>query len=68
MYKPREIHWKGALRILTYIKKSPAQGLYKRHKYLRIEVFSDSNSTREKRENALLANALMLQEFGYLKE
>jgi len=27
MQKPREVHWKTTLRVLTYIKKSPGKGL-----------------------------------------
>ena len=35
MHKPRKIHWKAALRILPYIKRSPSNRvLYKKHGHL----------------------------------
>ena len=51
MHKPREVHWKAALRILTYIKKSPEKGLlFKRNEHLRVEPFSDSNYAGDRRD------------------
>ena len=51
MYKPWEVHWKKALRILTYIKRSLGKDmLYKKHKYLQIEAFSLSSYARDKRD------------------
>ena len=51
MHKSREIHQKTALRILTYIKGSlDKELLYKNHEHLRIEAFSDSNYTVDKRD------------------
>jgi len=51
MNKFREIHWKVALRILTYIKGSPDKGLmYKKHGRLRIEGYSNSNYAWDKRD------------------
>ena len=36
------VHWEGALRVLTYIKRTPRKGLiYRRHDHLRIEAYSD---------------------------
>jgi len=40
IHKPEEIHWKVALKILTYIKGSPGKGLLcKKHEHLCIEFF-----------------------------
>lgn len=51
MHNPREVHWKTALRILTYIKGSPRKGLlYKKHRHLRIEAFSNCNYAGDKRD------------------
>ena len=51
MYKPREVHWKVALKILTYIKESSEKGLlYKKNEHLRIEAFSDSSYARDMRD------------------
>ena len=55
MHNPREVHWKTALRILTYIKGSPRKGLlYKKHRHLRIEAFSNFNYAGDKREKIYL--------------
>jgi len=49
MHKSREIHWKTALRILIYIKRSPSKGmLYKKHGHLRVQAFSYSNYAKDK--------------------
>ena len=42
--KYKEIHWKIALRILTYIKRSLGKVLlYKKYGYLQVEAFSNFN-------------------------
>jgi len=57
MHKHREIYWKVALRILTYIKRSSCLGLlYKKYEHLRIEVFSDSNYARDKKDRKSTSN------------
>ena len=63
MRKLSEINWNVALRILTYIKRSPCKGfLYKKYGHLLIEAFSYSNYAGDKRDkNLLLAIAFMLE-------
>lgn len=40
MYKPRDVHWKVSMIVLTYIKSSFEKGLfYKKHKYVYISAF-----------------------------
>jgi len=40
LHKPKEIHWKAALRIMTYIKGFSCKALlYKKHEQLRIKAF-----------------------------
>ncbi|KAL0420890.1 UNVERIFIED_CONTAM: Retrovirus-related Pol polyprotein from transposon RE2 [Sesamum latifolium] len=44
MDKPRSIYWEAALRILKYIKASPAKELLsKRHGHVKIEAYSDAD-------------------------
>ena len=51
MHKVREVHWKEALRTLTYIKGSlEKELLYKRNRHLWIETFSDSNYVEDRRD------------------
>ncbi|XP_039138772.1 uncharacterized mitochondrial protein AtMg00810-like [Dioscorea cayenensis subsp. rotundata] len=43
MHEPREVHWQGALRVLTYVKGAPGKGLlYKNYGHLDIATYSDS--------------------------
>ena len=61
MHQPREIHWKPALRILTYIEGPPSKELlYKKHEYLQIEAFQ-IQIMQDMIENLLLTTALMLE-------
>ena len=64
MHKPMEVHWKAALRILTYIKGSPEKALlYKKNEHLRIEAFSYSSYVGDRRDRSpLLSIVLMLEE------
>ena len=49
MQEPRQVHWKGALRVLAYIKRAPGRGLiYLRHCHLRIEAYSDAGYAADK--------------------
>jgi len=51
MHQPREIHWTATLRILVYIKSSPAKGLmYKKHEHIRIFGYSDSDYAGDKED------------------
>ena len=44
MHEPRQIHWQGALRVLTYIKNSSGKDLiYSKHGHLQIEIYSNSD-------------------------
>ena len=64
MLKPREVHWKVALRILTYIKRSHGKGLlYKKNVHLQIEAFSNSSYVGiGETQSPLIAFILMLEE------
>jgi len=48
MYKPREIHWKIALRILTYIKGFPYKGLLYKKTWTSVNS-TDSNYAGDKK-------------------
>ena len=49
MQEPRQVHWEGALRVLTYIKRALGRGLiYRRHGHLRIEAYSDAGYATDK--------------------
>ena len=63
MHKPKGIHWKVALRILTYIKGfSGRRLLYKNHEHLRIEAFQLLTVREIKEiENLFTVIALMLE-------
>ena len=49
MHEPRMVHWEGALRVLSYIKRAPRKWLiYWRHDHLRIEAYSDAEYAGDK--------------------
>ena len=51
IHKPKNVHWKAALRILTYIKGFPEKRLlYKKIGHLLIEAFSDSSYAADRRD------------------
>jgi len=67
MHKPREIHWKAALRILTYIKRSSKGLLYKTYGHLQVKIFHILIMQRIKDIESLpLATTLMLEEIWLL--
>ena len=54
MHEPKQIHWQGTLRVLTYVKSNPGRGLiFSKNGHLRVEVYSDSNYANDKKDRKL---------------
>ena len=67
MHNPIKVHWKAALRILTYIKGSASKDLHKKHGHFGIETFFDSSYAGIKEIKSLpMAIALIFEKKNYL--